>query len=224
MGTQMAKKSRGVKTATNSDKNGTPAEQPNKGDEGAAELPAAQAEDYGLITRRIDNQIGRSAWIPEDLPKKEKLEHFNQMQAFFNNIKPKGPVEAMLAMQMVAAHEAAMACISRAKSACDGRWIDLHVKNAAKLMELYLRQVRALDKHRGKGQQTVTVEHVYVAAGGQALVGNVAAAATPSGNSSKKSALRKLTQSAEQLFSIAAPDEQSDEVLNMRDGQNGGNT
>jgi hypothetical protein len=30
-----------------------------------------------------------------------------------------------------------------------------------------------LNRHRGKGQQKVTVEHVNVAAGGQAIVGNV---------------------------------------------------
>jgi hypothetical protein len=33
--------------------------------------------------------------------------------------------------------------------------------------------MEALDKHRGKGQQTVRVEHVTVNAGGQAIVGNV---------------------------------------------------
>ena len=33
----------------------------------------------------------------------------------------------------------------------------------------------ALDKHRGKGQQRVTVEHVHVHEGGQAIVGNVEA-------------------------------------------------
>ena len=31
----------------------------------------------------------------------------------------------------------------------------------------------ALNKHRGKGQQKVTVEHIHVAAGAQAIVGNV---------------------------------------------------
>ena len=30
-----------------------------------------------------------------------------------------------------------------------------------------------LDRHRGKGQQVVRVEHVTVQAGGQAIVGNV---------------------------------------------------
>jgi hypothetical protein len=33
--------------------------------------------------------------------------------------------------------------------------------------------VEALSRHRGKGQQKVTVEHVHVHAGGQAIVGNV---------------------------------------------------
>jgi hypothetical protein len=33
--------------------------------------------------------------------------------------------------------------------------------------------METLDKHRGKGQQKVTVEHVHVHQGGQAIVGNV---------------------------------------------------
>jgi hypothetical protein len=34
-------------------------------------------------------------------------------------------------------------------------------------------QVEALQRYRGKGQQKVTVEHVHVNAGGQAIVGAV---------------------------------------------------
>ena len=34
-------------------------------------------------------------------------------------------------------------------------------------------QVAALDKHRGRRQQNVTVKYVHVAEGGQAIVGNV---------------------------------------------------
>jgi hypothetical protein len=33
--------------------------------------------------------------------------------------------------------------------------------------------LEALNRHRGKGQQKVTVEHVHVHAGGQAVVGSV---------------------------------------------------
>ncbi len=36
-----------------------------------------------------------------------------------------------------------------------------------------MQQVETLDKHRGKSQQKITVEHVNVEAGGQAIVGNV---------------------------------------------------
>jgi hypothetical protein len=39
-------------------------------------------------------------------------------------------------------------------------------------MELRQRE-GPLNRHRGKGQQRVTVEHVHVHAGGQAVVGNV---------------------------------------------------
>lgn len=54
-----------------------------------------------------------------------------------------------------------------------GNVVAITLKHAAKLMNLYLQQVAALDKHRGKGQQKVTVEHVHVAAGGQAIVGMI---------------------------------------------------
>jgi len=43
--------------------------------------------------------------------------------------------------------------------------------------------VEALNRHRGKGQQKVTVEHVHVHAGGQAIVGNVG---TPGGGVQSK--------------------------------------
>jgi uncharacterized protein YcbX len=42
-----------------------------------------------------------------------------------------------------------------------------------KLARTFASQVEALNRHRGKGQQKVTVEHVHVHEGGQAIVGNV---------------------------------------------------
>jgi hypothetical protein len=40
-------------------------------------------------------------------------------------------------------------------------------------MRTFNQQIDTLNKHRGKGQQEVTVEHVTVNEGGQAVVGNV---------------------------------------------------
>ena len=48
-----------------------------------------------------------------------------------------------------------------------------NLKHAGKLLAIYSRQIEVLDKHRGKGQQKVTVEHVHVEAGGQAMVGHI---------------------------------------------------
>jgi hypothetical protein len=85
----------------------------------------------------------------------------------------------LLAAQMVATHSAAMECLCRAmleEQTFEGR--DQNLKHATKLLGLYTRQLEALDKHRGKGQQKITVEHVNVHAGGQAIVGNVEAGET----------------------------------------------
>ena len=48
--------------------------------------------------------------------------------------------------------------------------------------EFYERQLAALDKHRGKGQQKITVEHVTVQAGGQAIVDKVSLGERESGD------------------------------------------
>jgi hypothetical protein len=47
------------------------------------------------------------------------------------------------------------------------------LSQANKVSRTHVLLVEALNRHRGKGQQKVTVEHVHVHAGGQAIVGNV---------------------------------------------------
>ena len=48
-----------------------------------------------------------------------------------------------------------------------------NLSQANKLSRTYATLVEALNRHRGKGQQKVTVEHVHVHSGGQAVVGMV---------------------------------------------------
>ena len=45
------------------------------------------------------------------------------------------------------------------------------LSQASKLSRAYAALLETLNRHRGKGQQKVTVEHVHVYAGGQAVVG-----------------------------------------------------
>ena len=48
-----------------------------------------------------------------------------------------------------------------------------NLNQANKLSRTYAVLVDALNRHRGKGQQKVTVEHLHVHSGGQAVVGVV---------------------------------------------------
>jgi hypothetical protein len=80
----------------------------------------------------------------------------------------------MVAAQLVASHNAAMECYRRAmiaEQSFEGRKENLNQAN--KLSRTHSTLLEALNRHRGKGQQKVTVEHVHVHNGGQAIVGNV---------------------------------------------------
>lgn len=75
---------------------------------------------------------------------------------------------------MVAVHFAAMECYRRAaipNQTFEGR--EMALRHGEKLSRVYNEQMEALRRHRGKGQQKVTVKHVHVHEGGQAIVGNV---------------------------------------------------
>jgi hypothetical protein len=89
-------------------------------------------------------------------------------------IHPRDELEGMIASQLIAAHNAAMECYRRAmlsEQTLDGRRENLNQAN--KLSRTYTLLLEALNRHRGKGQQKVTVEHVHVHEGGQAIVGHV---------------------------------------------------
>jgi hypothetical protein len=99
-------------------------------------------------------------------------------------IAPRDEVEGMLAAQIVACHHGAMECFRRAMMPdqnFESRKMNLNFAN--KLTRTYALHMESLDKHRGKGQQTVRVEHVTVNAGGQAIVGQV----TTGGGAPRKS-------------------------------------
>ena len=99
-------------------------------------------------------------------------------------IAPRDEFEGMIAAQLLAAYNAAMECYRRAmieEQTFEGRRENLSQAN--KLSRTYATLLEALNRHRGNGQQTVTVEHVHVHAGGQAVVGMVG---TPGGGDRAK--------------------------------------
>lgn len=103
--------------------------------------------------------------------------------AALQGIAPRNEMEAMAAAQMIAAHNAAMECHRRAmleNQSFDGRSEALTQAN--KLSRTYAVLWESLNKARGKGKQRVTVKHVHVHAGGQAVVGVV----NPGGGGSER--------------------------------------
>ena len=95
-------------------------------------------------------------------------------------LKPQDEAEGMLVAQMIGCHNAAMECFKRAMipgQTFEGR--DQNLRHANRLTRAYTELLGALNKHRGKGQQKVTVEHVHVHEGGQAIVGNIETGVNP---------------------------------------------
>ena len=129
--------------------------------------------DQALFIEKL-RDVQKLLWFPKGANKGVMNARVVQALEFYESLEPSGGAEGMLALQMVGSHEAALECLRRASSpdqSPKGR--DMDLKNAQRLMSLFAQQFAALDKHRGKGQQKVTVEYVNVHAGAQAIVGNV---------------------------------------------------
>ena len=97
----------------------------------------------------------------------------NGVLAAVHGIGANDEIEAMLAVQMVATHFAATRALRRLKGSDTVPQQDSNGNLAVKLLRTFTAQAEALQRYRGKGQQKVTVEHVHVHTGGQAIVGTV---------------------------------------------------
>jgi len=113
------------------------------------------------------------------------MELVTRAVAVQNAIQPKDELEALLATQMVGVHNLAMKlmCVASVKGQYEEA-ISRNVESANKLLRTFAAQMEALNRHRGKGQQKVTVEHVTVNQGGQAVIGAVDL--TPGGGANEK--------------------------------------
>jgi hypothetical protein len=100
-------------------------------------------------------------------------QNINGVLAAVHGIGANDEIEAMLAVQMVATHFAATRALRRLKGSDTIHQHDSNGNLAVKLLRTFAAQTEALQRYRGKGQQKVTVEHVHVHTGGQAIVGLV---------------------------------------------------
>jgi hypothetical protein len=97
----------------------------------------------------------------------------NFMLAIVKGIEPRDQIEAMLAAQMAAVHKATMTFARRLAHVDNLAQQDSAERALNKLARTFAGQMEALKRYRTGGEQKVTVQHVTVGEGGQAIVGNV---------------------------------------------------
>jgi hypothetical protein len=124
------------------------------------------------LTLMLLLQANDAAGCSKSLDPKSLVSHFPA--AALASLGIRDGLEALLSEQMVSVHSLAMEFLAAAamKNQTD-TGVELYVNRANKLLRTFTAQMEALKKHRSTGEQHVTVEHVTVQNGGQAVVGTV---------------------------------------------------
>jgi hypothetical protein len=134
----------------------------------AAQLADLLKTDHGQLSLHLLQQGAHCTW------KTEATNAYNLTIAAVAGIAPRDPLEALLVIQMASVHNVAMELLRRtmiSDQSVDG--VTVGMSRATALLRTFTAQVETLVRYRGGGKQTVTVQHVQVDAGGQAIVGNV---------------------------------------------------
>jgi hypothetical protein len=97
----------------------------------------------------------------------------NFILSVVKGIQPRDQLEVMLAAQMAAVHMASMTFARRLAQVEKIPQQDSAERAFNKLTRTFATQMEALKRYRTGGEQKVTVQHVSVSEGGQAIVGNV---------------------------------------------------
>jgi hypothetical protein len=97
----------------------------------------------------------------------------NNVLAVIQALQPQDEAEAMVAAQMAMVHQASMHAARRVMHSDTLQQLEANDRCLNRLTRTYAAQLEALKRYRSGGQQRMTVEHVHVHEGGQAIVGSV---------------------------------------------------
>ena len=130
-------------------------------------LGSADSDFLAGLLRQLGNAAGKGGVVDE--------QNVNFMLSVVKGVEPRDQVEAMLAAQMAAVHMATMTFARRLNHVENIAQQDSAERAFNKLARTFAAQMEALKRYRTGGQQKVTVEHVTINEGGQAVVGHVTA-------------------------------------------------
>ena len=159
------------------------------------------------LTIRTSKSAGRSSWRPS-----HRLTDFvngivshanasgrgrdideyglNFMLSVIKDIEPRDQLEAMLAA-MAAVHVASMTFARRLAGVENIPQQDSAERAFNKLTRTYAMQMEALKRYRAGAEQKVTLQHVSVTEGGQAIIGNVTHAPRKNGQTAQERTARE---------------------------------
>lgn len=172
-----------------------------------AEALGSTSEDFvnGLLI-----QIANAA-SPGQEPSES---HLNFVLSVIKNIKPTNQIEAMLAAQMAVTHMATMTFARKLARVDTLQQLDSMERAYNKLTRTYAAQMETLKRYRTGGEQKVTVQHVSVNDGGQAIVGNVTHDARASNRRRPANATRALTDAQQPAMPLV--DEPKGELVPLK--------
>jgi hypothetical protein len=162
----------------------------------------------------VDGLVGQLASIVTNGQIDEGALNF--MIAVINGIKPKDQLEAMLAAQMAVVHMATLTFARQLPLVQTLQQQDSAERALNKLARTYATQMEALRRYRTGGEQKVTVQHVSVSEGGQAIVGNVTQAAGNTEPQKPENSLPALTDAQKPAMAILGEPERAPVALRRR--------
>jgi hypothetical protein len=112
------------------------------------------------------------------------------MMSVISGLKPRDQTEAMIGAQMAAVHSAMMTAANRLAHAETSAEMDSAERAVNKLGRTFAALVETLKRYRNGGDHNVVVEHMSIAEGGQAIVGNLTRSAR---KSKPQKAAKKMT-------------------------------
>jgi hypothetical protein len=149
---------------------------------GRALLTEALASADGDFVSGIASQLANASAHDQDINEAG----LNFMLSVIKGIEPRDQLESMLAAQMAAVHVASMTFARQLANVGNIPQQDSAERAFNKLTRTFAMQMEALKRYRAGAEQKVTLQHVSVAEGGQAIVGNVTQAPREQGQDERR--------------------------------------
>lgn len=100
-------------------------------------------------------------------------DRLNELIAVVRGLEPEGMSQAILASQIVAVHDALMEHLWRTRAAETLAQMEYAVKASNKLARTSVAQLELYRKLKGGTEQKITIRHLHVDDGSQAIIGNI---------------------------------------------------